>query len=188
MKIRLNKYIADCGVTSRRKADELIDSGQVTVNGRRVFELGTQVDPSADKITVKGRPLNSGQKKIYIAFNKPPLVLTSTSDPEGRPTVSDYFSSYKERLYPVGRLDWDSEGLLLMTNDGDFAQEVAHPKKEIPKTYLVKVEGNPTDNQLDRLKRGVTIIGGKVKALHVERIRRTVKGSGKYQWVKLVIS
>ena len=107
------------------------------------------------------------------------------SDPQGRTTVADFFSRVKGRVFPVGRLDWDSEGLLLMTNDGRFAQEVAHPKKEIPKTYLVKLDGQPTAEQLAKLKRGVSIVGGKVKALHVEKIQR---GANKYGWYKIVIT
>jgi 23S rRNA pseudouridine2605 synthase len=183
--VRLNKYLSECGVSSRRKADELIAEGAVLVNGKKVFELGTKVTPNKDRITVNGRPVKDQGKKIYILFHKPKNVVTTMEDPTGRATVADYFERLPVRVFPVGRLDWDTEGLLLLTNDGDFAQKVNHPSEEIPKTYLVKVDGKPTDQQLEKLKRGVSIIGGKVAAKHAERIRR---GADKYDWIKLVIS
>ncbi len=183
--VRLNKYLSECGVSSRRKADELIAEGAVLVNGKKVFELGTKVIPNKDRITVNGRPVKDQGKKIYILFHKPKNVVTTMEDPTGRATVADYFERLPVRVFPVGRLDWDTEGLLLLTNDGDFAQKVNHPSEEIPKTYLVKVDGKPTDQQLEKLKRGVSIIGGKVAAKHAERIRR---GADKYDWIKLVIS
>ncbi len=183
--VRLNKYLSECGVSSRRKADELIAEGAVLVNGKKVFELGTKVNPGKDRITVNGRPVKTQGKKIYILFNKPKNVVTTMEDPSGRPTVADYFERLPMRVFPVGRLDWDTEGMLLLTNDGDFAQKVNHPTEEITKTYLVKVDGHPTQPQLDKLLRGVSIIGGKVAAKHVERIRR---GADKYDWIKVVIT
>lgn len=183
--LRLNKFIADSGLTSRRKADELIEKGQVKVNGRTVIELGTRVDEKQDQVRVKGKLITQPIQKSYFIFNKPKNVVSTLSDPEGRPTVADYFKNQKERLFPVGRLDWDSEGLLLMTNDGDFANEVSHPKKKIPKTYIVKIDGKITASQIFKLKKGVSIIGGKAQALHVEAIHRN---TGKYDWVKIVIT
>lgn len=184
--VRLNKFIADSGFASRRKADELIANGDVHVNGKRVYELGVRVDPIRDKVTVKGKPLfSSTAKKVYIMFNKPRAILTSMSDPDGRPTVADFFNKLPHRVFPVGRLDWDTEGLLLLTNDGQFAQEVMHPRKEIPKTYMAKLNGQPTEEHLKRLLKGVTIVGGKAKALYVERIRR---GSDKYDWIQIIIT
>lgn len=183
--IRLNKYLADCGIASRRKADELIENGKVQVNGKRVFELGQRVDPSCDHIVVGGKTVKPPLSKIYVMFHKPKNVVTTMEDPEGRPTIADFIRRFPQRLFPVGRLDWDSEGLLILTNDGDFAQKVTHPKFEIPKTYLVKVNGQPTPLQLRKLLQGVSIIGGRVRALEVEKIRR---GAEQYDWLKVVIT
>lgn len=183
--VRLNKYLADCGVASRRKADQLITEGTVQVNGKTVFELGIRVTPGVDRVTVEGKPVKPATQKIYVIFNKPENVLTTMEDPEGRPTVADYMEQLPVRVFPVGRLDWDTEGLLLLTNDGDFAQKVMHPREEIPKTYLAKLDGIPSDKQLDKLRRGVTIPTGKVRALFVESAK--VGDSSKYGWVKIVI-
>lgn len=184
--VRLNKFISDSGICSRRKADELIDNGDVRVNGKTITEHGLRVDPFSDQIFVKNkRIMNHAKNKVYYMFNKPIQVLTSMGDPQGRITVADFFQKEKQRIFPVGRLDWDSEGLLLMTNDGEFANLVNHPKEEIPKTYLVKVDGQPTEAQLEKLKRGVTIPeGGKVKALFIEKVK---KGSDQYDWLRVVI-
>jgi 23S rRNA pseudouridine2605 synthase len=182
--IRLNKFIAEAGVASRRKADELIAEGHVSVNGKKVFELGLRVDPKEDRVVVNGKPIKQQSMKIYIMFHKPKNVVTTMEDPEGRPTIAEFFEKLPVRVFPVGRLDWDTEGLILLTNDGDFSQAVMHPKEEVPKTYLAKVSGHPSDDQLQRLKTGVSIIGGRVQALHVERIKR---GADKYDWIKIVI-
>ena len=144
-----------------------------------------RVDPKVDRITLKGQPLKAPTQKIYVIFNKPDNILTTMDDPEGRPTVADFMEQLPVRVFPVGRLDWDTEGLLLLTNDGDFAQRVMHPKEEIPKTYLAKLDGFPTEVQLSKLLRGVTIPGGKVRAWHVERAK--VGDSEKYAWVKIII-
>lgn len=182
--LRLNKYLADCGVASRRKADEMIAEGHVQVNGRTVYELGVRVE-SHDRVTVDGKPVKPATQKIYVIFYKPENVLTTMEDPEGRPTVADFMEKLPVRVFPVGRLDWDTEGLLLLTNDGDFAQKVMHPREEIPKTYLAKLDGKPTDRDFEKLRNGVTIPGGKVKALFVERAK--VGDSEQYDWVKIVI-
>lgn len=184
--IRLNKYLADCGITSRRGADQLIEEGQVQVNGKTVYELGVRVNPSVDRVVLKGKPVKPATQKIYVIFNKPEKVLTTMSDPEGRPTVSDYMEKLPVRVFPVGRLDWETEGLLLLTNDGEFAQKVMHPREDIPKTYLAKLDGQPSEVHLQKLLRGVTIPGGRVRALHVERVR--IGESKQYDWVKIVIS
>lgn len=183
--IRLNKYIADAGITSRRKADMLIKMGFVRINGKTIRELGYKVDPKSDEVFVKGKPIRASAKdRVYILFHKPLHVITTMDDPEGRPTVADFLKHLKTRVFPVGRLDFDSEGLLLLTNDGDFAQAVAHPKEEIPKTYMVKLGGQPSPELLNRLKLGVVIPGGRVRALEVEKIRRK---SEMYDWVRIVI-
>lgn len=184
--IRLNKYISECGIASRRRADELINEGSVVVNGKKVYELGTKVRPSLDRITVNGKPIKPATHKIYILFNKPKNVVTTMEDPEGRPAIADYFERLPVRVFPVGRLDWDSEGMILLTNDGEFAQKVNHPSEEILKTYMVKVNGHPSQDQLDRLRRGISIVGGKVSARGVERIRRG--DSDKYDWIKIMIA
>jgi 23S rRNA pseudouridine2605 synthase len=183
--LRLNKFLAECGIASRRKADELIAQGHVQINGKTVYELGVRIDPAADRVTVDGKPVRPANQKIYVVFYKPENVLTTMQDPEGRPTVADFMELLPVRVFPVGRLDWDTEGLLLLTNDGDFAQKVMHPREEIPKTYLAKLDGQPTDAQLAKLMKGVTIPGGRVKAMHVERAK--IGDSRQYDWIKIVI-
>jgi 23S rRNA pseudouridine2605 synthase len=184
--IRLNKFLADCGIASRRKADGLIAGGAVQVNGKTVYELGVRVHPTRDRVTVRGKPVQAAGQRVYIAFYKPENVLTSMADPEGRPTVKDFVEELPMRVFPVGRLDWDTEGLLLLTNDGDFAQKISHPRTAIPKTYLAKLNGTPTAGQLEKLRRGVTIPGGRASALSAERV--TLGKSEKYSWVKIVIT
>lgn len=186
-KLRLNKLIADSGLASRRHADRMIEEGQVTVNGKRVYELGIKVDPAHDHILVNGKPLKKPLENIYILFHKPKGVLTTMEDPLGRPTIADYLEGVPGRVFPVGRLDWDSEGMLLLTNDGEFANKVTHPKAEVTKTYMVKVDGQPTKEEIQKLVRGVSIIGGKVAAKHIEKIKRQ-EGSDKYDWYKMVIT
>ncbi|QDK38999.1 pseudouridine synthase [Bdellovibrio sp. NC01] len=189
-RVRLNKLIADSGLASRRHADRMIEEGLVTVNGKRVYELGVKVDPTHDKIMVDGKPLRKPlTQKLFLVFNKPTGVLTTMEDPEGRPTVAEYLAKVPGRVFPVGRLDWDSEGMLLLTNDGDYANKVMHPKAEVTKTYLVKLDGQPQPHQLEKLRKGVTIIGGKVSAKHIEKIKKTGDNkSDKYEWLKIVIT
>jgi 23S rRNA pseudouridine2605 synthase len=184
--IRLNKFLSQCGIASRRNADALITAGKVIVNGKKVTDLGTKVNPSKDKVTVKGRPVLVANSNKYYMFNKPVQVLTSLGDPEGRPNISDYTQHLKFRVFPVGRLDWDTEGLLILTNDGEFAQKISHPKSEIPKTYMAKLKGNSTPENVRKLIRGVSIIGGKAKALSVRPVGR--RGEGKYDWVEITIT
>ncbi len=142
----------------------MIEEGHVTVNGKRVYELGIKVDPINDRILIDGKPIRKPTQKLYLMFNKPKGVLTTMDDPEGRPTIAAYLEKVPARVFPVGRLDWDSEGMILLTNDGDFANKVMHPKAEVTKTYLVKLSGQPEQHQLDKLRRGVSIVGGKVKS------------------------
>jgi 23S rRNA pseudouridine2605 synthase len=152
---RLQKIIAAAGISSRRKAEELISSGLVTVNGQTVTELGTKADPSVDHIKVNGRPLSGPEQFVYVLLNKPKGYVTTVTDPEGRPTVLDLVRSVKARLYPVGRLDYLSEGLLLLTNDGALAQKLTHASSHVPKTYLVKVSGKPSDAEIAKLRGGI---------------------------------
>jgi 23S rRNA pseudouridine2605 synthase len=183
--VRLNKFLADHGIASRRKADEMIDEGRVSVNGRKVYELGVKINPEKDRVKVGGKIVGAKPQAVYFVFNKPKSVVTSTKDPQGRPIVLDFFKKIKKRIFPVGRLDWDTEGLLLVTNDGDFANEIANPKSDIPKTYHAKLDGLITQNKIDKLKRGVSIVGGKVRATHIKKLK---KGAEKKDWVEITIT
>ena len=160
--MRLQKYLALSGVASRRASEKLIAEGHVTVNGRTVTEMGVQVDETADVVAVDGTIVQLETEKHYLAYNKPIGEVTTVSDPEGRATVMDRFRDYPVRLYPVGRLDFDSEGLLLLTNDGDLMNSVLHPSHEVEKTYLVKVSNQVSDETLRRLRAGVTLDDGRM--------------------------
>lgn len=189
-RVRLNKLIADSGLASRRHADRMIEEGQVTVNGKRVYELGIKVDPQSDRILVDGKALRKAiTQKLYVILNKPKGVLTTMDDPHNRPTVAEYLGGVPARVFPVGRLDWDSEGMLILTNDGDFANKVMHPKAEVTKTYLVKLDGKPEPHHIEKLKKGVSIVGGRVSARHIERIKKSGDNkSDKYEWYKIIIT
>lgn len=190
--VRLNKLLAERGLASRRGADKMIEEGQVVVNGKKVYELGIKVNPNRDKIIVDGRPIKTKSENLYIMFHKPKNVITSMSDPLERTTVADYMQSVPTRVFPIGRLDWDSEGLLILTNDGDFAQKVMHPKTEVTKTYLVKLNGQPEFYKIQKLLQGVSIPGGRVKAKHIEKMKltksKTSKTSDKNDWYKIIIT
>ncbi|MDY5973780.1 pseudouridine synthase [Streptococcus hyovaginalis] len=159
--MRINKYIAHAGVASRRKAETLIKQGLVTINGKRVTELATLVK-SGDVVEVEGSPIYN-EEKVYYLLNKPRGVISSVSDEKGRQTVIDLLPDVKQRIYPVGRLDWDTSGLLLLTNDGDFTGKMIHPRNEIDKVYLARVKGIATKENLRPLTRGVSIDGKKTK-------------------------
>ena len=154
---RLQKIIAAAGITSRRKAEQLISSGQVSVNGQVVTELGTKADPEHDHIRVGGKLLRGPEHHVYLLLNKPKGFVTTASDPEGRPTVMDLLQGLKTRVYPVGRLDYASEGLLLLTNDGELANALTRTASHVPKTYLVKVSGQPGEEGLAKLRSGVVL-------------------------------
>lgn len=185
--VRLNKYLAQNGIASRRHVDRMIEEGQISVNGKKVFEMGIKVDPTKDRIVVGGKPLQIVKDKVYLIFHKPKEVLTTMSDPLGRPAIGDYLNQFPIRVFPIGRLDYDSEGLILLSNDGDFANKVTHPSHEITKTYLVKVDGKPEAKHIQKLKTGVSIIGGRVAAKHIEKIKMK-DGSDKYDWYKIIIT
>jgi 23S rRNA pseudouridine2605 synthase len=162
MQERLQKIIAAAGIASRRKAEELMLAGEVRVNGQVVTELGTKADPDKDHIKVRGKLINpklQKQEKIYLLLNKPAGFLTSRSDPNNRPLVIDLLGPYRNKVHPVGRLDFNTEGLLLLTNDGDFTHLISHAAAEVPKVYQVKVKGKPGDHQIKLLERGVVIDG-----------------------------
>jgi 23S rRNA pseudouridine2605 synthase len=158
---RLQKIIAAAGIASRRKAEELISSGRVQVNGQAVTELGSKADAERDHIRVDGKLLKKPQQYRYFMLNKPKGVVTTVSDPEGRPTVMKFFARAGARVFPVGRLDYQSEGLLLMTNDGDLANVLTSAASQVEKTYLVKVSGKPREEALEQLRHGVMIERGR---------------------------
>lgn len=157
MPLRLQKILAAAGIASRRKAEEIIAAGRVTLNGQIVTEQGTKADPQTDIIRVDGKPLQRAERFVYFLLNKPKGYVTTVSDPEGRPTVMQLLGELPERVYPVGRLDYASEGLLLLTNDGALAQKLTKAGSHIPKTYLVKISGKPGEKSLQRLRDGLTI-------------------------------
>jgi len=160
---RLQKIIAAAGIASRRKAEELIKQGLVSVNGQTVSELGAKADPDHDHIKVAGKLLKGAQRHATFLLHKPKGYVTTSSDPEGRPTVIDLMKEPGLRLYPVGRLDYATEGLLLMTNDGELANLLTKASSRVPKTYLVKVSGTPTEDALQKLREGVRIQEGEGK-------------------------
>jgi 23S rRNA pseudouridine2605 synthase len=154
---RLQKIIAAAGIASRRKAEELISAGHVRVNGAVVTELGTKADPETDHIRVNGKLLQGAQRHVYLLLNKPKGYVTTVSDPEKRPTVMQLLRGVKKRVYPVGRLDYASEGLLLLTNDGELANKLMKAASQVSKTYVVKVAGVPSAESLEKLRAGVSI-------------------------------
>ena len=158
MEERLQKYLAQCGVASRRKCEELITTGQVKVNGKVITELGTKVNPQKDVVEVNGKIVGE-EKKVYILLNKPVGYVTTLSDEKERPTVMELLDGVKEKVVPVGRLDMFTSGLLLLSNDGEFIYKVTHPKHETTKTYIVKTRGIPKESDLEKLRVGVKIDG-----------------------------
>ena len=183
MAIRLQKVIADTGLASRRKAEALIAAGRVTVNGRVVTELGTKVDPARDHVKVDGRHLGAAQPFVYLILNKPKNVMSTLDDPGGRTTVKEFLRGVSVRVFPVGQLDFDSEGLMLLTNNGDLAQALLHPRYHVPKTYLIKVKGVLTDEEIRQLERGVRLEDGMTGAAMVRKIRKAEQNS----WLEITI-
>ncbi len=170
--MRLQKYLAQCGVASRRHAEEMIREGKIQVNGTTVREMGFQVDENSDIVSVEGKKVRPEETKHYLAYYKPIGEVTTASDPEGRPTVMDKFRDYPVRLFPVGRLDYDSEGLLLLTNDGDLMNHLLHPSHEVNKVYLVKASNNISDEEIRQLRQGVMIDNKLTSPAQVRLIRR----------------
>jgi 23S rRNA pseudouridine2605 synthase len=180
MQERLQKILAKAGIASRRKAEELIRAGRVRVDGKVVTEMGIRVDPDAQEIECDGIPVAAQEKKIYILLHKPAGFLSTVHDPQGRPIVTDLLQSIKERVYPVGRLDLDTEGALLLTNDGELAQKILHPSNEVNRTYVAKVKGKPSLKKLAALSRGIELEGRKtwpaeVEVLHSEARETTIR-------------
>lgn len=164
---RLQKVLAHAGIASRRKCEEYITSGRVEVNDEQVTEMGFKVDPEVDIIKVDGRRINV-ENKVYLMMNKPKGVITSVKDPQGRKVVTDFLKGISQRVYPIGRLDYDSEGLLLLTNDGEFANLMTHPKHQVKKTYLASVKGVPHGSLLDKLRQGIQLDDGMTAPAEVE--------------------
>ncbi|MBC7343698.1 MAG: rRNA pseudouridine synthase [Clostridia bacterium] len=181
--MRLQKAIAQAGVTSRRKAEELILTGKVQVNGQVVTTLGAKVDPRTDIITVSGKRIIVSPKKVYYALNKPVGYITSLKDPQGRATVMDLLPPIATRIFPIGRLDYNSEGLLLLTNDGQLAYYLTHPRFKVKKTYRVLVKGFFGDEDAAKLRAGVELEDGKTAPARVTILKRTPT----YSWLEITI-
>jgi 23S rRNA pseudouridine2605 synthase len=184
---RLQKIIASAGIASRRKAEELITTGRVAVNGAIVSELGSKADPERDHIRVDGKLLRGAERHVYLMLNKPPGYVTTLSDPEGRPTVMSLLGGMRERIYPVGRLDYASEGLLLMTNDGELAHRLTQAASHVPKTYLVKVSGRPEEEALARLRSGVKVADRRGKRVPAAPVRLRLIREGENPWYEITL-
>ncbi len=187
MEQRLQKLIAAAGISSRRRAEQLITTGQVTVNGKVVTALGAKADPERDHIKVRGRlinPLLEKREKVYVLLNKPKGYLSSVSDPEGRPLVTDLIPASLGRLHPVGRLDFNTEGLLLVTNDGEFTNYVTSARNRVEKVYEVKVKGNPQERAIGRLRRGVGLgDGARTAPCKIRKLRESAVNS----WFEVIL-
>ncbi len=184
---RLQKIIAAAGIASRRKAEEMITHGLVAVNGQTVTELGSKADPEHDHIRVNGKLLHGPERHVYLLMNKPKGYVTTLHDPEHRPTVMDLLRGVGARVYPVGRLDYASEGLLLLTNDGDFAYRLMKAASHVPKTYMVKVAGNPTAESLTRLREGISIPSDRGKRVRTAPARIRVIRESANPWYEVTL-
>src|SRR6185369_13206548 len=180
---RLQKIISAAGITSRRASEALILDGRVAVNGIVVTELGSKADPGKDTITVDGKPLKIGEQRIYILLNKPPGYITALKDSQGRPLGTDLLKDVPERVYPVGRLDYNTEGLLLLTNDGEWANRLMHPRHEIEKEYHVRVRGKVIDQQLKKMAGGVELEDG----MTAPAVVNLVKSGEQNDWISVAI-
>lgn len=169
--------MAHCGVASRRKCEELIAEGRVRVNGITVTEAGIKIDPYNDRVEVDGEIISPSEKRVYVMLNKPEGYVSTARDQFGRPTVLDLVKEIKERVYPVGRLDYDSGGLLLLTNDGELTYGLTHPRHGVAKTYIATVAGRPTSREINRIKRGVPLDGRITSPADIELVKRTNKDS-----------
>jgi 23S rRNA pseudouridine2605 synthase len=182
MQKRIQKILSEMGIASRRHAEDMIREGRITVNGR-VAAIGMKADGATDHIKVDGKLIAWREPRVYLIFHKPKSVVTTLRDPEGRKTVKDFLKGVKYRVFPAGRLDYDSEGLLVLTNDGDFAQALLHPSRKIPKTYLVKVKGVLGDSEIATLRKGMKLDDGMTAPASVRKIRKTENNS----WIEIII-
>jgi 23S rRNA pseudouridine2605 synthase len=184
---RLQKIIAAAGIASRRRSEELITGGLVSVNGKTVTELGSKADPETDHIRVNGKLLQGAERHVYILMNKPKGYVTTLRDPEGRPTVMDLLHGVKARVYPVGRLDYASEGLLLLTNDGAFANHLMKAASHVPKTYMVKVSGVPAADGLSRLREGIYIASDRERRVKTAPAKINVIRESANPWYEVTL-
>jgi 23S rRNA pseudouridine2605 synthase len=184
---RLQKIMAASGIASRRKAEEIIAAGRVTLNGKVVTEQGTKADPERDLICVDDAPLKKRERLLYFMLHKPKGYVTTVSDPEGRPTVMELMKKCPERVYPVGRLDYSSEGLLLMTNDGALAQKLMKAGSHVPKTYLVKISGKPDEQAIEQLRAGVTIELEDGKRVKTSPAKIRLMEDGANPWYEVIL-
>lgn len=182
--VRLQKILADAGVASRRASEALISEGRVSVDGVQIFELGSKFDPEISKVEVDGEAIKSSKTKTYLAFYKPRGVISTMSDPEDRPNLGDFFKTRNERLFHVGRLDRESEGLILLTNDGDLTHRATHPSYGMIKKYLIEIEGLFTKENIESLLKGVILEDGLARALDVSVLREV---NNKHHWVEVSI-
>ncbi len=180
---RLQKFLAHSGIASRRKAEELIASGRVTVNSKAVTELGTKIDPARDLVAVDGKLVSEREANSYYLLYKPSGCVTTLSDPQGRPTAAAYLEGVKERVFPVGRLDYDAEGAVLFTTDGEMANRLAHPRYGHQRVYLVKVKGEPSPEQLARMTSGLRLEDGIARAVEAHLHERVEKNT----WIRIVV-
>jgi pseudouridine synthase len=187
--MRLNKLLSSAGIASRRAADELIRQGRVEINGRVVTELGTKADPGTDEIKVDGRRLKAPAARRYLLLYKPRGVVSTRTDPQRRTTVIDLAAraGIGGYLYPVGRLDFESEGLIILTNDGEFAERVLHPRYELERTYEAEVEGVPDERDLERLRRGVEVDGRRTRPARARRLRVVGGRAGERAVIELTL-
>ena len=184
---RLQKILSQAGVASRRAAEKLIAEGRVTVNGTTVREMGTKADPSVDDIRVDGRRIKRAERLRYILLNKPAGYVTTRSDPQRRPTVIDLLRGVRDYVYPIGRLDYDTEGLLLLTNDGDLAAKLTHPRHGVERTYEARVAGMPGVDALERLRKGIPLDGRRTQPADVDLISRRAKGDERDALLRITI-
>lgn len=173
MLMRLQKYLAEAQVASRRKAEEIILEGRVNVNGKKVTELGTKVESEIDEITVDGKKVEICEKMVYIMLNKPEGCVTTVKDQFGRKSVIDYVKDIGERVYPVGRLDYDTSGLLIITNDGELTYRLTHPKHNIEKTYIAEVDKVPDEEAMEKFRNGIIIDGRKTAPAKIKIIKKS---------------
>ncbi len=183
--MRINKFIASCGVASRRAAEKIITEGRVKLNNKKVVDLATDVDIFNDTITIDNNIIKMQSRNVYIMLNKPKGCLSTVSDDRGRKTIMDYLGDIKDdlRLFPIGRLDYDTEGLLLITNDGELSQKLIHPSNEIDKTYIVKIEGEVEEKELDKIRKGIMLDR---RMLSKSRIK-FIKYDGKLSRLEVII-
>ncbi|MCL2461124.1 MAG: rRNA pseudouridine synthase [Defluviitaleaceae bacterium] len=187
MELRLQKYIAECGIASRRAAEELILAGRVSVNGETVTELGAKISPDNDIARLDGKIIRPERELVYIMLNKPEGYVTSVSDPQGRPTVMELVEGVRQRLVPVGRLDYNTSGLLLMTNDGDLVFRLTHPSHEIEKTYAAKLKGELSPDEIRKFKAGVFIDGVKTAPAKIKVLKYEENPQGGCTSVRIAI-